>query len=330
MSPSKLSESDKKTILDLYRQPEETTSDIANRYGVSTTTISRILRQLLPADEYELLMQQKRGLGSKVQEKTQSVDAQMALDMDVEPEEPTSVSSLSANLGSNVIDAASASITSSPQRRVRKRSTATEFPENKLSADFQIESGIESVLSSQITPNTYVDEASVIHEILHEKLLNPAEFDDLEDDEEHLDDELLDDDLDDDLDDADDLDDDLAADDDGLGNIGELHLQSKAKIQILPLSEASIPRTFYLVVDRSSELITRPLKDFADLGQIPEQDILERTLPIFDDHRIARRFLRRSQRVVKVPDGKMLPKVGSYLQAKGITRLLIDGQIYSL
>jgi hypothetical protein len=72
------------------------------------------------------------------------------------------------------------------------------------------------------------------------------------------------------------------------------------------------------------------LKDFAELGQIPTEENQEKTLPIFDNHRIAKRFLRRMQRVVKVPDGRVLQKVRPYLQAKGITRLLIDGQIYSL
>jgi len=45
---------------------------------------------------------------------------------------------------------------------------------------------------------------------------------------------------------------------------------------------------------------------------------------------VAKRFMRRMQRVVKIPDGRVFLKVGSYLQAKGITRLLIDGQVYSL
>jgi hypothetical protein len=84
------------------------------------------------------------------------------------------------------------------------------------------------------------------------------------------------------------------------------------------------------VVDRASELITRPLRDFAELGQIPSEEVQAKTLPIFDNHRVARRFSRRMQRVVKVPDSKVITKVSGYLQAKGITRLLIDGQVYSL
>jgi hypothetical protein len=98
----------------------------------------------------------------------------------------------------------------------------------------------------------------------------------------------------------------------------------------LPLSEASVPKICYLVVDRAAELITRPLKAFGELGQIPAAEIREKTLAVFDNHRVARRFATRNQRVFKIPDGSMLQKTAPYLLAKGITRLLIDGQVYSL
>jgi hypothetical protein len=150
--------------------------------------------------------------------------------------------------------------------------------------------------------------------------------------------DLADDDDDDD-DDNDDLEDDL---EDGLEDDWEdegieaeiqkpITLRNRGiNVQVLPLSEASLPRTCYLVVDRAAELIARPLKEFSDLGQIPIEEVHEKTLPVFDNHRVARRFSNRSQRVIKVPDGRMLQKTCSHLQAKGITRLLIDGQVYSL
>ncbi len=99
---------------------------------------------------------------------------------------------------------------------------------------------------------------------------------------------------------------------------------------MLPLSEASLPKICYLVVDRSAELVARPLREFSDLGRIPVEEVQQKTLPIFDNHRVAKRFSNRSQRVIKVPDGQMLQKTCSHLKAKGITRLLIDGQVYSL
>jgi hypothetical protein len=105
---------------------------------------------------------------------------------------------------------------------------------------------------------------------------------------------------------------------------------SEILVQVLPLSEANLPKTCYLVIDRASELITRPLRDFGDLGQIPDQEDQQKTLPVFDNHRVARRFSTKRDRVIKVPDSRMLQKARSHLQAKGITRLLVDGQVYSL
>lgn len=103
-----------------------------------------------------------------------------------------------------------------------------------------------------------------------------------------------------------------------------------AQLQILPLSSAALPKTCYLVIDRAAELITRPLKEFAELGKIPAEEVQQKTLPVFDNHRVARRFSKRRERVIKIPDGRMIQKTRSYLEAKGITRLLLDGQIYSL
>ena len=132
-----------------------------------------------------------------------------------------------------------------------------------------------------------------------------------------------------DEDDDDDEDDDWEVENDN--DISYPHAESaNFDVEILPLSAASFPRTCYLVIDRSAELIVKPLEDFADLGSIPNTEVQQQTLPVFDNHRVAKRFSHRRERVIKVPDGKMLHKTSRHLQAKGITRLLIDGQIYSL
>lgn len=104
----------------------------------------------------------------------------------------------------------------------------------------------------------------------------------------------------------------------------------KEQLEILPLDMLRLKRPCYLVIDRLSELITCPLKDFSELGLIPKSEEQARTLPVFDNHRVARRFSRRNQRIVKVPDGKLLTKTQQYLHAKGITRILFDGHVYAL
>jgi hypothetical protein len=114
-------------------------------------------------------------------------------------------------------------------------------------------------------------------------------------------------------------------------NHNQLLTADRLNVQVTPLSQATLPRTCYIVIDKFAELIVRPLKDFADLGQISGEEIQQRTLPIFDNHRVAKRFSnQRTQRVIKVPDSRVFYKTTQQLRLKGITRLLVDGNIYSL
>jgi transposase-like protein len=332
MAPTKLTETDKEDILTLYRQAEETTANIAERYGVSSTTISRILKQGLPGDEYEELMQQKRGLGSgKVQPERPSPPRKVSL-KDLLPAEEAL---LSAVASADEREDTSLDARPKPQRRQRKRLSLEELsPEDDgLTAQLSLPNLTDLASEPLEIAEAYDPEIKDLQEILQEDILDSGEeflTDEDEDEDEEIDDE---DDLDDNSDEPDEEDDGLDEEFSGidpLPGMTALNVPTGTMIQVLPLSEALIPRTFYLVVDRGSELITRPLKDFAELGQIPADEVHEKILPIFDNHRVAKRFLRRMQRVVKVPDGRVLPKVSSYLQAKGITRLLIDGQIYSI
>lgn len=332
MSPRKLSDADKSDILNLYRHPEETTSTLAVRYGVSNSTISRILKSNLLESEYEDLIQQKRlnrTPGSGASSILQSPEPTLELEVEsapvIQPPKPRTV-----ELPRKVeLETPSSDSSSIDGRRRRKRSSVphpadsdrraiqTELPLN-ISARVQAEKSDE--------PDE-PDEPDQPDELLDEmEQAKPNRLDEL------LDSDLMD--LEDEDDDLEDEDDDDWEDDGDDDNSRELlktsFTGSGVNVQVLPLSEASLPRTCYLVVDRAAELIARPLKEFSDLGQIPAEEIQEKTLPIFDNHKVARRFSNRSQRVIKVPDSRMLQKTRSHLQAKGITRLLIDGQVYSL
>lgn len=308
MAPQKLSDSDKQAVLDLYRNSDETSSTLAARYGVSNTTISRILKQGLSEDEYEALIQRKR-IAGRTPAPAVIAAPQPAIDPPIAPVELD----LAIATEPEIQPLAEPSPADKPLRR--RRSSAAE------EAIASVEAMVTEEIAQEVAAVQTEPKPKRILDPIPDRSLSapPADFEDDEDDE----DDDLEDDLDDDLDDEDEDDD----DEDGLAAV---QVHSKSFIQVLPLSEAAMPKTCYLVVDRASELITRPLRDFAELGQIPTEEVQAKTLPIFDNHRVARRFSRRMQRVVKVPDSQVITKVSSYLQAKGITRLLIDGQVYSL
>lgn len=304
MSARKLSDADKKAILEEYRQPGETTLTIANRYGVSNSTISRMLKSSLSSEEYEVLIQQKRA--ARGQTSMPETPAETEPPPAPEPaESERTVYSVSAEL----------------PRRIRKRSSADSSSNREDSVQLDLEFAEERKEKEEKAP-------ILTNDVSYSSDPHDPEPDDLED--EGLEDE---DDFDED-DDLDEFDEDEDEDEDDLSDL-DVPLPKRGtrilgQLRILPFEEALLPKTCYIVVDRTAELIARPLKEFGDLGQIPPEEIQEKTLPVFDNHRVARRFANRSQRVTKVPDGKMLQRVKEYIQAKGITRILVDGQVYSL
>ena len=102
------------------------------------------------------------------------------------------------------------------------------------------------------------------------------------------------------------------------------------KVTILPLSKAILPKVCYVVISGRAELIAKPLKEFHHLREIPKSELQQKTLPVFTNYRVARRFSNRFQRVIKIPNGSLLLKTSSHLLAKGINYLFMDNHLYSL
>jgi len=327
----KLTDSDKQEILKLYRESAETTSTLAERYDVSNSTISRLLKSTLPEDEYEYLVSLKRAARTPEGRAQVNYEQLPLLMSQLQPEievpasdsQPTVVEVEPPQLRSVVEqepDLEETDESTAASRRVRRRTSATEKP--KLRVTEKSETPQPKPLEIGNIPSPILKderpEVNAIAQMLGEELLDESEdLDDLEDEDLE----------DDDFEEEEDFEED---DFDELRPLVTRRRPGEASVQVLPLSAAHLPKTCYLVIDRSSELITRPLKDFGDLGQIPNLETQQRTLPVFDNHRVPKRFSTKRDRVIKVPDSKMLHKTRTHLQAKGITRLLIDGQVYSL
>lgn len=318
----KLTESDKQEILKLYRQTAETTSTLAERYDVSNSTISRLLKSTLPEDEYEYLVSLKRAARTpegKAQVSYEHLPPFVQLQLDHQ-EEPQQEVSLPPQEQPTPVVATDLTDSTSNSRRVKRRSSAPREIKPPVIKQLELlEPQAQEIanIPSPLLEDIHTD-TKAIAQMLGEDLLDESE--ELED-------------LDEDLEEEDFEDEDFEEEEEEYRERPRLVTRTRTGdsfVRVLPLSAASLPRTCYLVIDRSSELITRPLREFGDLGYIPSPETQERTLPVFDNHRVAKRFSTKRDRVVKIPDSRMLHKARYHLQAKGITRLLIDGQVYSL
>ncbi len=133
------------------------------------------------------------------------------------------------------------------------------------------------------------------------------------------------------IDDADDFGDDGLDDDDAdleaelVDPAPALSLAQGEKPQTKPLLPGLLPSSVYMLVDKTVELQAKPLREFPELGSLPEEEQELQALMLFTNPRQAKRQCGRNQRVIKVPDGEVLQRRSSYLVAQGITRLVSEG-----
>ena len=145
------------------------------------------------------------------------------------------------------------------------------------------------------------------------------------------------------LDDADDFgedpDEELADDDDNAGVetftelvplLGVGDLSDRPLNQAQPFSVDLLPDSAYMLVDKVVELDARPLKEFPELGLLDDAEQERQGLYLFVSPRAAKRQCGRSQRVIKVPDMAVFQRTSSFLLARGITRLVLDGTLIAL
>ena len=139
------------------------------------------------------------------------------------------------------------------------------------------------------------------------------------------------------IDDADDFGDDGLDDDDAdleaelADPAPALSLPQGERPETKPLLPGLLPSSVYMLVDKTVELQAKPLREFPELGSLPEEEQELQALMLFTNPRQAKRQCGRSQRVIKVPDSEVLQRRSAYLVAQGITRLVIEGgALYSL
>ena len=259
MAATRLTDSQKIEIVARYRAGE-VSAELAEAYGCSTNTVSRVVKAGLEPAEYEQLKQQ----------------------------------------------------------RIRQLKVSQEQPALELAAPEQAPPELAPSEPEPLEPEPLEPEPPEL------ELPEPAG-----DVEDHA--VLAIDDADDFGDDANDLDfadDDLADQFVAVPLLLVDHVGEPAQCQ--PLADAPLPASVYMLVDKTVELQAKPLKDFPELGQLADGEEERQALMVFANPRQAKRHCGRTQRVIKVPDTRILERTAPYLIAQGISRVVMEGSLYSL
>ena len=282
MAATRLTDSQKSELVARYRDGVAS-QELADAYGCSLNTVTRVVKATLDPADYEQLKQQRaKGSSKSVQAKESA------------PQQPA--------------DGVVASNSPAPD------SPAPDSMAEPGVADADIQVELESGIEPEPDPELETDREPVGPVVLA-------------------------------ITDADDFGDDPDSDDsdvDGPDGDSEEFVeqfvavpialvgQSFQPAQCQPLGEAALPASVYMLVDKAVELQAKPLSDFPELGQLPADEEGRQALMVFANPRQAKRHCGRTQRVIKVPDTRILERTAPYLVAQGITRVVMEGSLYSL
>ena len=98
----------------------------------------------------------------------------------------------------------------------------------------------------------------------------------------------------------------------------------------IPISEIKFPPTVYMVVDKKIELLVKYLKDYPIWHFLSEEELNRKTIEIYEDQKIAKRFCNKEQKVIKVPNTEVFKIVAPILRFRGISRIVSAEKLISL
>ena len=105
---------------------------------------------------------------------------------------------------------------------------------------------------------------------------------------------------------------------------------SQKDFSSIPLSEVVFQKIVYMIVDNKIELEIKHLKDFPDWQFLSKDELNRKTIEIYDDLKNAKRFCKKEQKVIKVPNTNVFKIVAPILLQRGISRIINNDKLIAL
>ena len=109
--------------------------------------------------------------------------------------------------------------------------------------------------------------------------------------------------------------------------IENLPQQDLASVSI---NDVEIPKVVYMIVDKNIELEIKFLKEYPDWNFLSQDELNRMTIEIFLDMKTAKRFCKKDQKVIKVPNTDVFKKVAPILLSRGISRIVSADKLIAL
>ena len=110
----------------------------------------------------------------------------------------------------------------------------------------------------------------------------------------------------------------------------DIENSSRKELSSVPISEIDFPKIVYMIVNKNIELEIKLLKDYPQWDFLPITDLNRKTIEIYNDIKVAKRFCNKEQKVIKVPNTEVFRIVAPTLIARGISRIICAEQLIAL
>lgn len=110
----------------------------------------------------------------------------------------------------------------------------------------------------------------------------------------------------------------------------EINNKSQKNLASIPISKMEFPKIVYMIIENKIELKTKILRDYADWQFLSQEELNKKTIEIYFDMKIAKRFCSKEQKVIKVPNTNVFKIVAPILVSKGISRIVCPDKLIAL
>lgn len=110
----------------------------------------------------------------------------------------------------------------------------------------------------------------------------------------------------------------------------EIDNHPQKDLSSIPISDVQLPKILYMVVDKNIELGIKYLRDYPEWQFLSEEELNRKTIEIFFDLKIAKRFCNKEQKVIKVPNTEVFKIAAPHLLKKGISRIVSPNILIAL
>jgi len=110
----------------------------------------------------------------------------------------------------------------------------------------------------------------------------------------------------------------------------EINNETQKDLSSISISEIDFPKTVYMIVDSKIELEIKLLGDYPNWQFLSQDELKRKTIEIYFDLKIAKKFCRREQKVIKVPNTDVFRVVSPILISRGISRIVCQDKLIAL